>query len=399
MTIAEPADRQAAMYAGWPEPAQIAARVRDLEEALAAAVERAQEADRRRQSAERNADTWRQIARDAGVTGACQHLHVNADRRIESYQHAAEQSQQHARRADDEALYWRHTADQMAAVLRTLTRLPVPLGQMRYADVIALASAVAPIRGEPVALPAEVVSAVCRRAVEIHVEMDGLFAPDRGARWAESDVEAYRAGALARYGIPAPTESDGPHYTPAELEWGAVTRPCAASCGRQVARGRYCQAADCQKTRRHHRYVAGLTARGLPAPRPRAACGRCGGEYQPQADDPVIAGICSRGPCRRERNARSSLARQRALAHLAREYPERMAALIVEEAALLPPVRRAGDATCGLSGHETGRRRREVSDRRAPPGAPERLPASAAGAVPAPGRSGVPTRRTGRSRR
>lgn len=202
MTV-EPVAAQAEMYAGWPEPAQLAARVRDLEEALAAAEERAQDADRRRQSAERTAETWRQIARDAGVTPGCQHQHVDPDRRLESYQRDAQRSHERARQADDEALHWRNTADQMAAVLRTLTRLPVPLGQMRHGDVIALASAIAPIRGLPVALPAEVVSAVCRRAVEIHIELNGLVTPHRGARWAESDVEAYRAQALARYGIPA----------------------------------------------------------------------------------------------------------------------------------------------------------------------------------------------------
>lgn len=124
----------------------------------------------------------------------------------------------------------------------------------------------------------------------------------------------------------------------------ATVRPCAASCGRLIARGRYCQAADCQKARRHHRYVAALTARGLPAPRPCATCERCGGEYRPQADAPLIAGLCSRGPCKRERNARAALARQRAMARLAREYPERTAALVADEVALLPPVRRADEA-------------------------------------------------------
>lgn len=123
-----------------------------------------------------------------------------------------------------------------------------------------------------------------------------------------------------------------------------MTRPCAASCGRLITRGRYCQSDDCQKIRRHHRYVAALTARGLPAPRPRATCGRCGGEYQPQTDDPLIAGLCSRGPCRKERNRRSSLARQRALYELARENPERMAVLVAVQVAALPPVRRAGEA-------------------------------------------------------
>lgn len=198
MAIIEPADQEAQMRASWPSQVQMAARIRDLEEALAAAEERAQDERRRRDDANRRADSWMQIARNAGVTPGCQHLHADPDRRIESYQLDAQRSREQARRADDEALRWRNTADQLAAVLRTLTKLPVPLKQMRHGDVIALASAIAPIRGEQVALPADVVSAVCQRAVELHMKTEMLAGgTPRGG------VDACRGRLLARLGYPA----------------------------------------------------------------------------------------------------------------------------------------------------------------------------------------------------
>lgn len=202
MTV-EPVAAQAEMYAGWPEPAQLAARVRDLEEALAAAEERAQDADRRRQSAERTAETWRQIARDAGVTAACQHLHVTPERRVESYQLDAQRSQERAERAEDKALRWRNDAEKVAAVLRRLTRLPVPLATLPADEVYALAWALAPIQGLPVALPAETVSEICRRAVELHIRMQRL-----AGGMPRVGVEEYRAQALTRYGIPAEPVAD-----------------------------------------------------------------------------------------------------------------------------------------------------------------------------------------------
>lgn len=206
MAIVEPSGREAQMRASWPSDIQMAARIRDLEEALAAAEQHAQNERRRRDDANRRADNWMQIARDAGVTPGCQHQHVSVDRRIESYQCDAQRSHERARRADDEALHWRNVADQLATVLRTLTKLPVPLGRMRPGDVIALASAIAPIRGEQVALPPGVVSAVCQRAVEIHMELEAF-----GAGGLPQDVvEVRRSRLLARLGIPAPTSTETP---------------------------------------------------------------------------------------------------------------------------------------------------------------------------------------------
>lgn len=203
MTALAPADRQAEMYADWPTHIQLAARVRDLEEALAAAEERAQDERRRRESAERTAETWRQIARDAGVTAACQHLHVTPDRRVESYQLAAQRSHEQAERAEARALRWRNDAEKVGAVLRRLTRLPVPLSTLPADEVYALAWALAPIRGEKVALPAETVSEICRRAVEMHLRIEQLAGGEPRV-----GVEAYRAQALTRYGIPAASETD-----------------------------------------------------------------------------------------------------------------------------------------------------------------------------------------------
>lgn len=208
MAIVEPSGREAQMRASWPSDIQMAARIRDLEEALAAAEQHAQNERRRRDDANRRADNWMQIARNAGVTPSCQHQHVDPDRRIESYQLDAQRSRERARRMEDDALHWRNVADQLADVLRTLTKLPVPLGRMRPGDVIALASAIAPIRGEQVALPPDVVSAVCQRAVELHMETEML------TNWApRGGVDARRGRLLARLGYPAPAGTETPAAT------------------------------------------------------------------------------------------------------------------------------------------------------------------------------------------
>lgn len=125
---------------------------------------------------------------------------------------------------------------------------------------------------------------------------------------------------------------------------GGCGKPVPPAQGRQAGLTWWCDEEVCQRRKRHRRYAATLAARGLPAPRPTQTCTRCGGEFRPQADGPVISGLCSRGSCRRERNARDALVRQRAMSRLAREFPERMAVLVADEVASLPPVRRVGEA-------------------------------------------------------
>ncbi len=202
MTAESSQTADAEMRANWPEQVALTARIRDLEHALERAEQRAADAHDRRHAAEHAAETWQQIARDAGITAACQHLHVAPERRAEAERHAEETWRARAGRHELDALRWRHDrAEPLAALVRRLTRLPVPVRELPADELRALVWAVAPAQGRPVALPADVVSEVCQRDVQLVLDMATCAG---GMLPAGVTPEAWIVGALARHGVAPP---------------------------------------------------------------------------------------------------------------------------------------------------------------------------------------------------
>lgn len=197
----------AEMRAGWSERDAAAARIRDLEEALHAAEEQAADERRRRRSAEHSARSWQEIA--ASVPDGCRHLHVSAEQKVAGAARERQAWEVRAERHGEEARRWRHErAEPLAAFVRRVPRLPEPVSKIPYGEVFALAWAVAPAQGLPVALPAATVSEICRRAVAQWAD-DLRFqqrVPGQNLVPARLDVDEAEARTLARL-LAAPPES------------------------------------------------------------------------------------------------------------------------------------------------------------------------------------------------
>lgn len=122
----------------------------------------------------------------------------------------------------------------------------------------------------------------------------------------------------------------------------STPQQCGAGDGLvQPGRGRYPgrtwwhSTPACQRARLEAQYQRARARRGLPGLLPKRPCVRCGDEHQPRRVDALVPGYCGRRSCQRAAQGVLSLIRARAMRQLSQEHPERLAALMREEAARL----------------------------------------------------------------
>jgi hypothetical protein len=208
---------EADMHAGWPAEVAMAERCRALETVADEARADARHQTARRHTAENARDTWQAIAEALEPDRRARYELIRAqlaasgahDRDAE---HANEKAAIQARAdravhdAGQTARLWRDRAEGLTRFARILPRLPTSPGTVDHRQIEALAWALAPRRAldldgaDAARVPADVVAAVCLRAVEISIASASV-----AAGWDVERAGQYRQLALSALGVDAPS--------------------------------------------------------------------------------------------------------------------------------------------------------------------------------------------------